>query len=409
MQFLVIVTLMLSFVLFFYEHTAQPEVYNNGFRSVVWAFAQYIGDPGGFADTPPITLAGRIIACIIGLLGIALFAVPAGLIGAGFSEAMAEELHKEVIEKNIKKLHKAFERKLDRPTGFQIVPPVLSLVEIQARMGMKIDDIIDAVENSNHFRLSNTAIMQTIDEHPQDRLVVEHFAVNCPYGCCIDRGSKITIVTPSNITDPAIGHFSYYLAKIGGFNFVSREFGETRPYRSYYKFDNENDVEGLAEYMADLNRLTSREDSWVITMLAACGANEPVYPAKIEFTAGGEKGNESLEQEGLTVADLARFGALIDDTKRCLKSEFELECAFQRYHGIGINSHKLYTRKLANAANINSFCLTVAWSVSFWDSRRTAVAKRLAELIAKNIDGRSELNLSAELKRKDCGYDDYKE
>lgn len=409
LQFLVIVTLMLSFVLFFYEHTAQPEVYNNGFRSVVWAFAQYIGDPGGFADTPPITLSGRIIACIIGLLGIALFAVPAGLIGAGFSEAMAEELHQEVTEKNIKKLHKAFERKLDRPTGFQIVPPVLSLVEIQARMGMKIDDIIDAVENSNNFRLSNTAIMQTIDEHPQDRLVVEHFAVNCPYGCCIDRGSKITIVSPSNIVDPVIGHFAYYLAKIGGFNFVSRELGETRPYRSFYKFDDENSIEGLAEYMADLNRLTSREDSWVITMLAACGSNEPVYPAKIEFTAGGEKGNESLEQEGLTVADLTRFGALIDDTKRCLKSEFELECAFQRYHGIGVNSHKLYTRKLANAANINSFCLTVAWSVSFWDSRRTAVAKRLAELIAKNIDGRSELNLSAELKRKDCGYDDYKE
>ena len=409
LQFLVIVTLMLSFVLFFYEHTAQPEVYNNGFRSVVWAFAQYIGDPGGFADTPPITLSGRIIACIIGLLGIALFAVPAGLIGAGFSEAMAEELHQEVTEKNIKKLHKAFERKLDRPTGFQIVPPVLSLVEIQARMGMKIDDIIDAVENSNHFRLSNTAIMQTIDEHPQDRLVVEHFAVNYPYGCCIDRGSKITIVSPSNIVDPVIGHFAYYLAKIGGFNFVSRELGETRPYRSFYKFDDENSIEGLAEYMADLNRLTSREDSWVITMLAACGSNEPVYPAKIEFTAGGEKGNESLEQEGLTVADLTRFGALIDDTKRCLKSEFELECAFQRYHGTSINTHKLYTRKLANAANINSFCLTVAWSVSFWDTRRTAVAKRLAELIAKNIDGRSELNLSAELKRKDCGYDDYKE
>jgi voltage-gated potassium channel len=168
-------------------------------------------------------------------------------------------------------------------------------------------------------------------------------------------------------------------------------------------------VEGLAEYMADLNRLTSREDSWVITMLAACGANEPVYPAKIEFTAGGEKGNESLEQEGLTVKDLSRFKALIEDTEMRLKSEFDLESAFQRYHGVGINSHKLYTRKLANTANINSFCLTVAWSVSFWDSRRTAVAKRLAELIAKNIDGRSELNLSAELKRKDCGYDDHKE
>ena len=296
LQFLVIVTLMLSFVLFFYEHTAQPEVYNNGLRSVVWAFAQYIGDPGGFADTPPVTLVGRIIACIIGLLGIALFAVPAGLIGAGFSEAMGKELHKEITEKNLAKLKRAFERKLDRPTDFQIVPPVLSLIEIQARMGMKIDDIIEAVENSVEFRLANTAVMQTIDEHPQDRLVVEHFEVNRPYGCCIDRGSKITIVSPSNIVDPVIGHFAYYLAKIGGFNFVSREIGETRPYRSFYKFDDENAIEGLAEYMTDLNRLTSREDSWVITMLASCGGNEPSYPAKVEFVAGGEKGNESLEQ-----------------------------------------------------------------------------------------------------------------
>ncbi|MBO7301060.1 MAG: ion transporter [Tidjanibacter sp.] len=409
LQFLVIVTLMLSFVLFFYEHAAQPDVYNNGVRSVVWAFAQYIGDPGGFADTPPITMMGRIIACVIGLLGIALFAVPAGLIGAGFSEAMAEELHKEVTAENIGKLKKAFERKLDRPTGFQVVPPVLSLIDIQARMGMQEDDIIDAVEHSDCFRLANTAVMQTIDEHPQDKLVVEHFPVNRPYGCFIDRGSKITIVSPSNIVDPVIGHFGYYLAKIGGFNFISRELGETRPYRSFYKFDDENAVEGLAEYMADLNHLTSHEDSWVITMLASCGGNEPSYPAKIEFTAGGEKGNESLQQEGLTVKDLARFKALVDDAAVRLQNEFELESAFQRYHGIGLNGHKLYTRKLANAANINSFSLLVAWSVSFWDSRRTAVAKHLAELIAKHIEGRTELNFSPELKRKNCGYDDYKE
>ena len=145
LQFLVIVTLMLSFVLFFYEHTAQPEVYNNGMRSVVWAFAQYIGDPGGFADTPPITLIGRLIACIIGILGIALFAVPAGLIGAGFSEAMDKELHKEITDKNIEKLKRAFERKLDRLTGFQVVPQHLSICDIQARMGMKTDDIFDAV------------------------------------------------------------------------------------------------------------------------------------------------------------------------------------------------------------------------------------------------------------------------
>ena len=69
MQFLVVVTLMLSFVLFFYEHAAQPDIYNNGIKSVVWSFAQYIGDPGQVADNPPITMVGRVVACIIGLLG----------------------------------------------------------------------------------------------------------------------------------------------------------------------------------------------------------------------------------------------------------------------------------------------------------------------------------------------------
>lgn len=51
MQFLVVITFILSLVLFFAEHDAQPDVYDNGAVSVLWAFAQYIGDPGQFADT----------------------------------------------------------------------------------------------------------------------------------------------------------------------------------------------------------------------------------------------------------------------------------------------------------------------------------------------------------------------
>ena len=108
LQFLAIVTLILSFVLFFVEHAAQPEVYDNGWTSVVWAFAQYIGDPGGFADTPPITLVGRLIACIIGILGIAIFAVPAGLIGSAFTEVMDEDKEDEHIKGNIYKIQHAF-------------------------------------------------------------------------------------------------------------------------------------------------------------------------------------------------------------------------------------------------------------------------------------------------------------
>ena len=91
---------------------------------------------------------------------------------------------------------------------------------------MKENDIFDAVDASEVFRIVNLAATQTSDDHPQDKLAVEHFVKNRPYGCCIDRGSKITIVSPSSLVDPCSGYFAYYLALIGGFNYISREVAE---------------------------------------------------------------------------------------------------------------------------------------------------------------------------------------
>ena len=404
LQFLVIVTLMLSFVLFFCENAVQPEVYNNGMRSVVWAFAQYIGDPGGFADTPPITFPGRIIACIIGLLGIALFAVPAGLVGAGFSEAMDNESHKERIRKNIEKLKIAFERKLDRPTGFQIVPQHLSICDIQARMGMKTDDIIDAVEVSKCFRLINLAVTQTIDEHPNDKLAIEYFLLNRPYGYCIDRGSKITIVSPSSLADPCIGNFSYYLALIGGFNYISREIGELRPYRSYYSFaDRNNHEENLPLYMEDLERLTSREGSWTLTPLVASGANEPAYPTIFHFSAGGAKGDERFEGENLIVQDMVAYKTFYDDLSKELEVKFAMTSDHQRYHNL--TTPNLFVRRFNEGQGCkNNIVLRIAWSACLWDSRRIAIAKTIADAVNRHFEGDVVKEYDSELKIKKSGY-----
>lgn len=404
LQFLVVVTLMLSFVLFFYEHAAQPEVYNNGLKSVLWAFAQYVGDPGGFADTPPITFAGRLIACIIGLLGIALFAVPAGLVGAGFSEAMGAELHKEETAKNIEKLHQTFERKLDRPTGFQVVPQHLSICDIQARKGMKVDDIFDAVEASDNFRLINLAVTQTIDEHPQDKLAVEYFHINRPYGCCIDRDSKVTIVSPSSLADPCIGNFSYYLALIGGFNYISREVGELRPYRSYYSFsDRYNHEENLPLFMEDLEKLTSCEDSWTLTPLVASGANEPTYPTIFHFSIGGAKGDERFEGDNLIVKDLARYKAFYDDVTLKLEEEFDMSSDHQRYHNV--TTPNLFVRKFEQGKGCsNNIILRIAWSACLWDSRRMAIAKTIADVVNQHFESDIVKEYSPELKIKKSGY-----
>lgn len=404
LQFLAIVTLMMSFVLFFYENAAQPEVYNNGLRSVVWAFAQYIGDPGGFADTPPVTMIGRIIASIIGILGIAIFAVPAGLIGAGFSEAMENELHKEDVADNIEKLHKAFERKLDRPTGFQVVPQYLSICDIQARMGMKTDDIFDAVESSEDFRLINLATTQTIDEHPQDSLAIEHCIVNRPYGYFIDRNSKITIVSPSSLVDACIGNFSYYLALIGGFNYISREIGELRPYTSYYTFgDRYNHEENLPLYMEDLEKLTSREGSWTLTSLVASGANEPSYPTIFHFGIGGKKGDESFEGENLVVKDTKSYREFYEDLTAELESKFDMKSDHQRYHNTSVSN--LFVRKYEEGKGCdNNIILRIAWSACLWDSRRIEIAKTIADALNRHFENDVRKEYDPDLKVKKFGY-----
>ena len=75
LQVLVFVTLMLSVVLYFVEHNAQPDVYRNYGDALLWSFMWYFGDPGNFADYEPITITGRWLCFVISLIKIAIFAV----------------------------------------------------------------------------------------------------------------------------------------------------------------------------------------------------------------------------------------------------------------------------------------------------------------------------------------------
>lgn len=402
LQFLFIVTLMLSFILYFTEHTAQPEVFGNGIMSVMWAFAQYVGDPGKFADTPPVTAVGQVIAFVIGILGIALFAIPAGLVGSGFSEVFEEHRHRDTVADNTMRLHLAFERRLDRPTGFRVVPQYLSICDLQARVGLTTEGVFDVVNTSPAFRLVNLATTQTVDEHPTDRLVVEHFLVNRPYGCLIDRGSRVTIVSPSSLADAGTGSFSYYIALIGGFNYISREIGELRPYCSYYSFDDMSVEPNLPLYMDDLERLTSREGSWTLTTIAASGANEPSYPTAFHFSAGGAKGDETLEGDNLFVKDLEGYRSFYEDVSHELERQFGLTSDHQRYHNL--TSKRLFMRHFSEGRGAeNNIVMRTAWSAFLWDPRRIAMAKTIADALRCHFED-EEAEYSPDLKTKKAGY-----
>lgn len=402
LQFLVIITIILSFMLYFFEHDAQPEVYDNGFASVMWSFAQYIGDPGGFADTPPVTFWGRAIACIVGVLGIAIVAVPAGIIGAGFTDALERDRHKTDIAENLAKIHAVFERKLDRPTGYQIVLPFRSVIDIQARMNLTQPDIVEAVGTDPSLRLVNLASTIPMRLNPIDRLAVEHVHINRSYGCCIDRGSSVTIISPSGILDPCTSIFYYYLAMIGGFNWISREVGERAPFRSWYLMPSGPREPEFEEYIADLTRLLDRDNAWGIICNIASGALEPEYDTKIHISLGGPKGDTEAKDHPL-VADLTQFWTFYDMLASEMLAKFSYATDLQKYHS---GNPRLLVYHIPLPRPVNFMVLRVEWHAALWAPDRMVFARELARIISLTLAGR-ELPEVPELKVKDIGFRGY--
>ena len=404
LQFLCIITLILSFLLFFVENKVQSEYYSNGWKAMVWAFNQYIKDPGGFAYVPPASTIGKLIACAIGILKIAIFAVPAGLIGSGFLQAVNAEKEKETLKTISEKLHLAFERKLDVHTGLYLSPISLPFANVQASQRLTEADIFKVVDISDDFRVVNLATTVPLDRMAPDKLAIEHFVLNRPYGCFIDRGSKITIVAPSSSMDPAIGYYAYYLAKIGGFNLVSRELGVSRPYRSFYNQSFKGEVAGLKEFMDDMNAVTADAGSWVVTLLPSSGANEPEFPTKFHIEYGGKKGDEGFEGTDLLVKDTAKADKLFSELEETMDMRYGFKTDRQRYHDT--SSPDIFLRKLNNAANVNGFVLRIAWSVFLWNAQKIDVARTLAQVLKQQIEGLG-LPDCPDLKVKDIGYQDY--
>ncbi len=71
---------------YFVEHPAQPTVFSSIPAALWWAVITVTSV--GYGDMVPITAAGKIITSLISLIGLAIFALPAGIITAGFLDEM---------------------------------------------------------------------------------------------------------------------------------------------------------------------------------------------------------------------------------------------------------------------------------------------------------------------------------
>ena len=86
MILLIVLTASLGYLV---EHAAQPEKFENIPTAIYWAVITLASV--GYGDISPITPIGRAITVVMSLVGIGIFAIPAGLLASAFSD----QLHKE--------------------------------------------------------------------------------------------------------------------------------------------------------------------------------------------------------------------------------------------------------------------------------------------------------------------------
>ncbi|MEE1174120.1 MAG: hypothetical protein U0K53_01425, partial [Paludibacteraceae bacterium] len=148
-QLIAILTFFFSIILYVAEHIAQPEVYANFWDSLLWSFTSYLEDPPEHVLVHnPISMVGKIAWAFISILKIALFAVPAGLVASGFSDAVAKEEEEKKLYDASVAIRKTFNRMLQSTSSYKFVPRYRSLSYLQVKTGLNINDIVDAVNYS---------------------------------------------------------------------------------------------------------------------------------------------------------------------------------------------------------------------------------------------------------------------
>lgn len=105
------------------ERQAQPETFGTVPHALWWAVVTMT--TVGYGDAVPVTTAGKVIAGLIGILGIGMVALPAGLLASGFSE----QLHRR---------RRAFQHAAERLLADDVITEeeAARLRELQRRVGL---------------------------------------------------------------------------------------------------------------------------------------------------------------------------------------------------------------------------------------------------------------------------------
>ena len=84
-----LILFIISILMYYAEHEAQPQVFVNVLDGLWWGIATLT--TVGYGDIYPITTLGKIIAAVSAFIGIGVFALPTAILGSAFLEEIQNE------------------------------------------------------------------------------------------------------------------------------------------------------------------------------------------------------------------------------------------------------------------------------------------------------------------------------
>jgi voltage-gated potassium channel len=84
--FILFVLIIISFFMYFAEHEAQPDKFGSIPQAMWWGIATLT--TVGYGDVVPITPLGKVLGGFIALTGVAILALPTGILSSGFFELL---------------------------------------------------------------------------------------------------------------------------------------------------------------------------------------------------------------------------------------------------------------------------------------------------------------------------------
>lgn len=233
---IIVLTCILSLIFLTVERIAQPDVFADYGDAIVWAYTRYMEGGDSVFEGGPVTVVGKVIASLLGIIGIAIVAIPAGLVGSGFMDAIAEEKREKELAELRHRMLKQFPRFVspafnsycktqEASTDWEkarFITRAQLMSRFQTRLGMDFKDIADVCTRYPEFSLRDIAEERSDEENPQSVFWIELLPKNRPYGCFINRGSRVTIMVTNGFEDMGTSWFGYHVALLGGFNFICK-------------------------------------------------------------------------------------------------------------------------------------------------------------------------------------------